>query len=133
MIRGERRIKRDPSGFDVVEEPVSIGLSFLPKDALNFNGSTGGHLDVSSSSIMPPEDQYAVCPCLEIKHKIDEMFRVVEMKFQLRNGSPDSNGFLMILAGGPKKVRYGDNFHKSFIFKRLQKPWGMRIASEQWA
>lgn len=82
---------------------------------------------------MPPEDQYAVRPCLEVKYKIDEMFRVVEMKFQPRNGSPDSNGFLMVLAGGLKKFRYGDNFRKSFIFNGLKKPWRGGIASEQLA
>ena len=100
---------------------MAIGLSFLPKDAFNLNGSTGGHLDVSTGSIMSPENQYAVRPCLEVEHKIDEMFRVVEMKFQSRDGSPDSNGFLMVLAGGLKELRNGHDFHKPFIFNVLRK------------
>ena len=98
---------------------MAIGLSFLPKDAFNLNGSTGGHLDVSTGSIMSPEDQHAVRSCLEMKHKIDEMFRVVEMKFQSRDGSSDSNGFLMVLAGGLKELRYGDDFDKPFTFHVL--------------
>ncbi len=47
LIGGEWRIERDQIGFNIVKQPVVIGLSFLPKDALNFNGSTGSHLDVS--------------------------------------------------------------------------------------
>lgn len=112
---------------------MAIGLPFLPKDALNLNGSTGGHLDVSSGSIMSPEDQYAVRSCFEVENKIDEMFRVVEMKFQLRDGSPDSNGFLMVSAGGLKELRYGDNFRKSFVFNGLQMAWWGRIAGDQLA
>jgi hypothetical protein len=100
---------------------VAVSLSLLPKNALNLNGSTGGHLDVSTGSIMSPEDQYAVLPCLEVEHKIDEMFRIVEVKFQARDGASDSNGFFMVLAGSPKELRYGDNFHKCFVFNRLQK------------
>ncbi len=133
MIRGERRIKRDPLGFDIVQEPVAVGLSFLPKNALNLNGSTGGHLDVSTGSIMSPEDQYAVFPCLEVKHKIDEVFRVVEMKFQSRDGASDSNGFFMILAGGLKELRNGHDFHKCFVFNVLQKTWRGGIAGDQLA
>ena len=70
---------------------------------------------------MSPEDQYAVLPCLEIEHKIDEMFRVVEMKFQSRDDASDSNGFFMVSAGGLKEFGYGDNFRKSFVFNVLQK------------
>jgi len=98
---------------------VAIGYSFLPEDALNLNGSAGGHLDVPLGSIMSPEDQYAVRPGLEVKNKIDEMFRVVEVKFQPRDGSPDPDAFLMVLTRGLKKVLNGDNFNKSFIFSWL--------------
>lgn len=100
---------------------MAIGLSFLPKNALNLNGSTGGHLNVSTGSIMSPENQHAVLPCLEVEHKIDEMFRVVEMKFQSCDGASDSNGFFMVSAGGLKEFGYGDNFHKCFVFNVLQK------------
>ncbi|MYC26446.1 MAG: hypothetical protein F4X63_00375 [Nitrospira sp. SB0662_bin_26] len=82
---------------------------------------------------MSPENQDAVLPCLEVENKIDEMFRVVEMKFKPCNGSPDSNGFLMVSAGALKKLRYGDNFHKSFVFNGLQMAWWGRIAGEQLA
>jgi len=110
---------------------VAIGLSFLPENALNLNGATGGHLDVSSGSIMSSEDQYAVRPGLEVENKVDEMFRVVEMKFQPRDGSSDSNMFLMVLAWGLKEFRYGDNFHKAFVFNGLQKVWREGITSDQ--
>ena len=82
---------------------------------------------------MSSEDQYAVRPGLEVEHKVDEMFRVVEMKFQPRDGSPDSNGFLMVLAWGLKELRYGDNFRRSFIFNKLQKAWRGGITSDQLA
>ena len=82
---------------------------------------------------MSPEDQYAVRPGLEVENKIDEMFRVVEVKFQARDGSPDSNGFLMVSAGGLKEFRYGNNFHKSFVFNGLEMAWWGRIAGDQLA
>ena len=82
---------------------------------------------------MSPEDQYAVRPGLEVENKVDEMFRVVEMKFQPRDGSPDSNGFLMVSAWGLKELRYGDNFRRSFIFNELQKAWRGGITSDQLA
>ena len=82
---------------------------------------------------MSPEDQYAARSCFEVENKIDEMFRVVEMKFQPRDGSPDSNGLLMVSAGALKELRYSDNFRKSFIFNVLQMSWWGRIASDQLA
>ena len=112
---------------------MAIGLSFLPKNALNLNGSTGGHLDVSLGSIMLPEDQYAVRPGLEVENEIDEMFRVVEMKFQPRDGSPDPDVFLMVLPRVLKKVLNGDDFNKSFGFNGLHKAWREGIASGQFA
>ena len=68
---------------------------------------------------MSTEDQYAVRSCFEVENKIDEMFRVVEMKFQPRDGSPDSDSFLMVSAGGLEEFRNGDNFNKPFIFNWL--------------
>ncbi|MXX11749.1 MAG: hypothetical protein F4201_09775 [Nitrospira sp. SB0677_bin_15] len=68
---------------------------------------------------MSPKDQYAVRLGLEGENKIDEMFRVVEMKFQARDGSPDPDAFLMVLPRGLKKVLNGDNFNESFIFSWL--------------
>ena len=55
------------------------------------------------------------------------------MKFQPRDGSPDSNGLLMVSAGALKELRYSDNFRKSFIFNVLQMSWWGRIASDQLA
>ena len=121
MIRGERRMERDQIGFDIVKQPVAIGLSFLPEDALNLDGSTGGHLDVAQGAIMLSEDQHAVGSCFEVEHKIDEMFRVVEVKFQACDGSSDSNQSLMVLAWSLKQLWNGDNFNNLCVFNGLRK------------
>lgn len=106
-----------------------IGLSFLPEDALNLNGSTGGHLDIPCGPVMSPKYQHAVGSILEGENKIDEMFRVVEVKFQARDGSSDSDLFLMVFAGGLKELWDGDNFN--IVFNGLQKAWGWEIAVDQ--
>ena len=80
---------------------------------------------------MSPEDQHAVGSCFEVEHKIDEMFRVVEVKFQARDGSSDSNQSLVVLAGGLKQLRDGDNFNKIFIFNGLRKTWRRKMAGDQ--
>ena len=103
----------------------------MPEDALNLNGSTGGHLDVACGSIMSPEDQHAVGSCFEVEHKIDEMFRVVEVQFQARDGAPDSNQSLMVSAGGLKELRDGDNFNKLLVFNLLRKTWRRKMAGDQ--
>ena len=121
LIRGKRRMERDPRGFDIVQEPVAIGLSFLPEDTLNLNGSTCGHLDVSCGSIMSSEYQHAGRSFFKGEHKIDEMFRVVEVQFQARDGSPGSDLFLMVVAGGLKEFRDSDKFNETFTFNGLPK------------
>ena len=80
---------------------------------------------------MSPEDQHAVGSCFEVEHKIDEMFRVVEVKFQARDGSSDSNQSLVVLAGGLKQLRDGDNFNKPFVFNWLRKTWRRKMAGDQ--
>jgi len=82
---------------------------------------------------MSPEDQYAIRPGLEVENKVDEMFRIVQVKFQARDGSTDSDSFLMVLAGGLKEFRYGHNFHNAFVFNGLQKVWGEGSTSDQLA
>ena len=79
---------------------------------------------------MSPEDQHAVGSCFEVEHKIDEMFRVVEVKFQARDGSSDSNQSLVVLAGGLKQLRDGDNFNKIFIFNGLRKTWRRKMTGD---
>ena len=121
-------MERDPIGFDLVEQPVSIGFPFFPKDALNFNGSSGRHLNVAHGSVMFPKDQN---PVVEVENKLDEMFRVVEMQFQPRDGSSDSNRFLVVSAGGLKQFRNRDDLDKSFIFNWLQKTWREEMAGKE--
>ena len=80
---------------------------------------------------MSPEDQHAVGSCFEVEHKIDEMFRVIEVKFQARDGSSDSNQSLVVLAGGLKQLRDGDNFNKPFVFNGLRKTGRRKMAGDQ--
>ena len=42
-----------------------------------------------NGAIVSSENQHAVGSCFEVEHKIDEMFRVVEVKFQARDGASD--------------------------------------------
>ena len=79
---------------------------------------------------MSPENQHAVGSCFEVEYKIDEMFRVVEVKFQARDGSSDSNQSLVVLAGGLKQLLDGDNLNKPFVFNLLRKTGRRKMAGD---
>ena len=78
-----------------------------------------------------PKTSTAVGSCFEVEHKIDEMFRVVEVQFQARDGASDSNQSLVVLAGGLKQLRDGDNFNKPLVFNGLHNKWGWGMAGDQ--